>query len=109
VLAARSGLAIRMQFVEMTTKGKGSKWRIKGPTNARTYHVCVMCPMEKNTAEKSAVTREAKTWKSRVNATIWPVRSPFGSSRLEVLVISPTEDSSKQHSLRHGETSAGVL
>jgi hypothetical protein len=29
-----------------------------------------MYPAEKNTAEKLAGTREVKTWKSRVNATI---------------------------------------
>jgi len=55
-----------------------------------------MYQMEKNTAEKSVVTREAKTWKSHVNATIWRVRSRFGGSRLEVLVTSPSDDSSKQ-------------
>jgi hypothetical protein len=34
-------------------------------------------PMEKNTAEKRAVTREVKTWRSRVNATIRLVHSRF--------------------------------
>jgi hypothetical protein len=51
--------------------------------------------MEKNTAEGPAVTREAKTWKSRVNATILRVRCRFGSLRLEVLLTSPTDDSLK--------------
>jgi len=49
----------------------------------RTYLACAMCGMEKNTAEKPAATREAKPWKSRVNATILRVRLRFASSRLE--------------------------
>jgi len=50
--------------------------------------------MEKNTAEKPVVTREAKMWKSRVSATIRHVRSPFGSSRLEVPLTWPADDDS---------------
>jgi len=38
-----------------------------------------MYAMEKNTAEKLAETREVKTWKSHVNATIQPVHSQFGN------------------------------
>ena len=38
-----------------------------------------MYAMGKGTAEMRVVTREAKTSKSRVNATIWHVRSRFGS------------------------------
>jgi hypothetical protein len=64
--------------------------------------------MEKNTAEKSAVTREAKTWQSPVNATIWHVRSQFGSSWLEVPVTSPIDDSLKQRTVYEGEASAGL-
>jgi hypothetical protein len=55
-----------------------------------------MYQMEKNIAEKSVATREAKTWKSHANATIWHVHSRFGRSRLEVLATSPPDDSSKQ-------------
>ena len=67
-----------------------------------------MYQMEKNTAEKSAVTREAKTWKLRVNAAIWPVRSRFDSSWLEVPVTSPTDDSVKERPVYEGEASAGL-
>ena len=35
--------------------------------------------------------REAKTWKLHVNATIWHVRSPFGSSRDEVPLTWPAD------------------
>jgi hypothetical protein len=38
-----------------------------------------MCPAEKNTAAKLAVTREVKTSKSRVNATIRRAHSQFGN------------------------------
>jgi hypothetical protein len=48
--------------------------------------------MEKNTAENPVVTREAKTWKSRVNAIIWCVRKRFGSSHLKVPPIWLTEN-----------------
>jgi hypothetical protein len=51
-----------------------------------------MCRMEKNTAEKPVVTREAKTWKARVNAIIWHARSRFASSRLEVALTWPADD-----------------
>jgi len=47
-----------------------------------------MYPAEKNTAEKLAETREVKTSKSRVNATIQRVRSQIGNSRLEVSLTS---------------------
>jgi len=63
--------------------------------------------MEKNTAEKPVVTQEAKKWKSRVNATICHARPCFGSSRIEVLLTSPTDDSLKQRPLRD-EGSASV-
>jgi hypothetical protein len=46
------------------------QWRIKRRKSARTYHVFATCLTEKNTVEKLAVTREVRTWKSRVNATI---------------------------------------
>ena len=59
------------------------EWRIKRRKSARTYHAFAMYEMETNTAEKRVVTREAMTWKSRVNATIRRVRSRFGSSRLD--------------------------
>jgi len=36
----------------------------------RTYHVFAMYLAERNIAEKLAGTREVKTWKSRVSATI---------------------------------------
>ncbi len=67
-----------------------------------------MYRMEKNTAEKPVVAREAKTWKSRVNATIWHVRLRFGTTRLEVLLTSPTDDTLKQRPSRYGEGSAVV-
>jgi hypothetical protein len=53
-----------------------------------------MYQMEKNTAEKRVVTREAKTWKSRVNATIRRVHSHFGSSRLAAPLTWPTDNDS---------------
>ena len=39
-------------------------------------HIPCLCDVrtDKSTAESSVVTREAKTWRSRVNATIWRVR-----------------------------------
>jgi hypothetical protein len=40
--------------------------------------------MASNTAEKPAVPREVRKWKSRANAAIRHVRSHFGSPRLEV-------------------------
>ena len=43
-----------------------------------------MYQMEKSTAEMRVVMRAAKTWKSRVNATIWDVRSRLGSLCLAV-------------------------
>jgi len=39
-----------------------------------------------------AVTREAKTSKSRVNATIWHVRSRFGGLHLAVPLTWPTDN-----------------
>ncbi|MGA7461124.1 MAG: hypothetical protein WBW69_12920 [Candidatus Korobacteraceae bacterium] len=39
-----------------------------------TYLVYAMCQSDKLTAETRAATREAKTWKSRVNVTICGVR-----------------------------------
>jgi hypothetical protein len=59
-------------------------WRIKTVRSARTYRVSAMYRPEKNTAEKPAVTREAKTWKLHVNVGIRRVHLPFGSSLLEV-------------------------
>ncbi len=62
-----------------------------------------MYAMEKSTAEMRVVTPEAKTWKSRVNATI------FGSSRLEGPLTWPADnDSLGRRPLRHWEGSAGV-
>jgi len=37
------------------------------------------------------VTREAETWKSRVNATIPPARSRFGNLCLAMLPTRPTD------------------
>ncbi len=68
-----------------------------------------MYAMEKSTAEMRVVTPEAKTWKSRVNATIRHVRSRFGSSRLEGPLTWPADnDSLGRRPLRHWEGSAGV-
>jgi hypothetical protein len=58
----------------------------------RTYRACAMYQMEKNTAEKHAVTREAKTWKSCVNATIRRVHSHFGGSHLEAPLTWPADN-----------------
>ncbi len=41
-----------------------------------------MYQMDKSTAGMRVVRREAKTWKSHVNATMRHVRSRFGSLRL---------------------------
>jgi hypothetical protein len=49
------------------------QWRIKKRKSARIYRVFAMYRAEKNTAAKLAVTREGKTLKSHVNATIQPV------------------------------------
>jgi hypothetical protein len=65
-----------------------------------------MYQMEKNTAVKFAATREAMTWKSRVHAGTWHVRSRFDSSWLEVLVTSPTDDGLKQCPVYQSEASA---
>jgi hypothetical protein len=51
-----------------------------------------MYQMEKNTAEIPVVTPEAKTWRSRVSATIWRVRSRFGSLCLAVPLTSLTDN-----------------
>jgi hypothetical protein len=48
--------------------------------------------MENNTAERAVVTREAKTSKSRVNATIRRVHSHFGTSRLAVQLTWPADN-----------------
>src|SRR6266849_2982368 len=53
-----------------------------------------MYAMGKSTAEMRVVTREATTSKSRVNATIWHVRSRFGSSRRAVPLAWPTDNDS---------------
>jgi hypothetical protein len=53
-------------------------WRIKKRESVRTYHAFAMYPMEKSTAGMPVVTREAKTWRSRVSATIRHVRLRFG-------------------------------
>jgi len=50
-----------------------------------------MYPAEKNTAEKLAVTREVKTSKSRVNATIRRVHSQFGNLYQATLLTWPTD------------------
>ncbi len=51
-----------------------AKWRIKTRESARTYHAFAMYEMDKSIAEMRVVTREVKTWRSRVNATIRRVR-----------------------------------
>src|SRR3989442_7185448 len=58
-----------------------------------------MCRMEKSTAEKRVVTREAKTWKSHVNATIRRIRSQCGILRLGAPLTLQTDK----------ERSGGVL
>jgi hypothetical protein len=50
-----------------------------------------MLQMEKNTAENRVATQEARTWKSRVNATIRCVRLHFGTSHLEVSLTWPAD------------------
>ena len=52
-----------------------------------------MYRMEKNIAENLAAMPEAKTWRSRVNATTWHARFRFGSSRLEAPLTLPADDS----------------
>jgi hypothetical protein len=65
--------------------------------------------MEKNTAEKRVVTREAKTWKSRVNAIIRRVHSHFASSRLEAPLTWPADNGiGRTHKPRRG-SAAGEL
>ncbi|PYX26345.1 MAG: hypothetical protein DMG82_02025 [Acidobacteria bacterium] len=64
-----------------------------------------MWQTDKNTAEKPVVTREAKTWKSHVNATIWHVPSRFGSSREEMPPTWPADVNGKDLS----EFADGVL
>jgi len=51
-----------------------------------------MYQMEKNIAEKHVETREAKMWKSRVNATTRRVHSHFGSSRMTLPLTWPVDD-----------------
>jgi hypothetical protein len=68
-----------------------------------------MYQKEKNTAAKLVVTQDAKTWKLRVNATIWHVLSRFGSSYLEVSQTwLAKNDSSHQRPLLHSKLSAGA-
>jgi hypothetical protein len=50
-----------------------------------------MCEMDKNTAGMRAVTREAKTWKSHVNATTWRVHARFGSLCLAPVLTWPVD------------------
>jgi hypothetical protein len=50
-----------------------------------------MCPAEKNTAAKLAVTREVKTSKSRVNATIRRAHSQFGNLYQATPLTWPTD------------------
>jgi hypothetical protein len=50
-----------------------------------------MSAMARNIAAKPVGTPEAKTWKSRVNATMSHVRSRFGSLNLDVRLIWPAE------------------
>jgi hypothetical protein len=91
--------AVRQESLRCSDRGRRAElertdflWRIKRQKSARTYHVFAMCEMEKNTVEKRVVTREAKTWKSRVNAIIPRVHSHFGSSRLDVPLSWPTDN-----------------
>ncbi len=58
-----------------------------------------MCQTDKNTAETRVVKREAKTWKLHVNATIWHVRSRFGSSRDEVPLTCPADLATFAHAV----------
>ena len=57
--------------------------------------------MEKNTAERSAETREVKTWRSRVNATIRRVHCRFGNLRLEVSLTSPANNRRSSGAINH--------
>jgi hypothetical protein len=50
--------------------------------------------MDKSIAVNPAVTREAKTWKSRVNAITWRVHCRFGGSRLKVRLTWSTDSGS---------------
>ena len=59
--------------------------------SACTYHACAMYPTGKNTAEKLAVTREVKTSKSHVNATIRRVHSQFGNLCQATPLTWPTD------------------
>src|SRR5260370_15136739 len=51
-----------------------------------------MWGVQKNTAESRAAMQEAKTWKSRANATTRCVHSYFGTSRLEVPLTWPADN-----------------
>jgi len=53
-----------------------------------------MYRMDKNTAERPAVTPAAKMWRSRVNAIIWHVRLRFGNLRLAVSLAWPIRNDS---------------
>ena len=57
--------------------------------NVRTSHVFARFPLARSTAEMPVGTREARTWKSRVNAIIPPVRLRLRRSRLEVPLTLP--------------------
>jgi len=59
-----------------------------------------MYQMEKSTAEKRVVMREAKTWKSRVSATIGHVRSQFGSLRLALPLAWPVDNDGSRRNYR---------
>jgi hypothetical protein len=82
---------------EVTRKGWSRKWRIKIQESARTSHASAMYRMEKSTAERHVVTREVKTWKSHVSATIRRVHSHFGASHLEVpMTLPPHNDTTAE-------------
>lgn len=50
--------------------------------NERIVHAFAMCSRDLSTAEKHVVTREAKTWKSRVSATLQRVPSRVSGCEL---------------------------
>src|ERR1700730_8747853 len=67
------------------------QWRIKRQESAGTFHASAMYQTGKSIAEGRVVTREAKTWKSRVNATMALVSSQFGNFCLAMPPTRPTE------------------
>jgi|GEM_PF-463817 hypothetical protein len=68
-----------------------------------------MCPAEKNTAAKLAVTREVKTSKSRVNATTRRVHSQFGHLCQATPQTWPTDRGQIEHLRPTSGPAAGGL